>query len=794
MPDLVRARFALVATMAWSATALLLSLAVLLGLWVGAWLAPPPVALALVVAAGLLVAALCRRRRRAWLPALLVVALAVGLWRYEATRLPAGPAGIAYYIGRDVTLTGTVDAAPELLDHGETIRLAVASATLGRITRPVVGDVLAHLGGYTALAYGDRIALAGRLAAPPQLPGGSPDGYRAYLAAQGIYAVLSYPRLQHLGSGAGNPLLALVIALRAWLEGGIKHSLPEPAATLLIGILLGTRTRALGVLTQPFVNTGMIHLLAIDGLKVTLVVGTVDALARRLAGQRRALVVTLPALLLYILVTGATPAGLRAGLMWTLTLLALRFGRRSDAVTSLGLAAALLGFISPRILWDLGFQLSLAGTAGIVLLSPGLQRWLARLPGPLRESTAMTLAAQIGTLPLLATGFGQLSLAAPVANTLLLPLLGPIMALGLPAALAGALLAPLGQLLGLFVYPLLEIMIVAVRALASVPFAAVPLAALPSALMIGYYALVALAALGPLHGAPSPAAQPARPAPAWRLPALGGLGVLLFVAVVAWQAPRHLYTLALKNLGVGQAMALTTPGGQAVLIDGGDSPSLLAAALGNRLPFGQARLDLVVANDVDAAHVAGLRGLSAYYAVGRALDPGAVYPSAAYALWRAELRDAGVPEAKLRTGVHQLIDASSRLDVLQPDGLDPAVPLAPVVLRLSLGQTAMLLLNRAALDAGPATWHAQTERHDAVLVLPAGARDPSAAAALVRLIRPRLVVLPSTDDARDDPTADAAVFTAARAIGARTWQGGDGGSLTLTVDGTRLLCAGLSAC
>src|SRR5207248_7869418 len=166
-----------------------------------------------------------------------------------------------------------------------------------------------------------------------------------------------------------------------------------------------------------------------------------------------ALPVTLAVLLLYILVTGATPAGLRAGVMWTLALLALRFGRRSDAVTSLALAAALLALISPRILWDLGFQLSLAGTAGIVLLEPGIERRLGRVPllahegaavTLAREALAVTLAAQIGTLPLLISGFGLVSLVAPLANALLLPLLGPIVALGLPAALAGALAPPLG--------------------------------------------------------------------------------------------------------------------------------------------------------------------------------------------------------------------------------------------------------------------------------------------------------------------------------------------------------------
>src|SRR5207302_10733369 len=131
--------------------------------------------------------------------------------------------------------------------------------------------------------------------------------------------------------------------------------------------------------------------------------------------------------------------------------------------------------ISPRVLGDLGFQLSLAGTAAIVLLEPDIERRLRRVPllahegmamTLAREAMAVTLAAQAGTLPLLISGFGQVSLVAPLANALLLLLLGPLMAVGVPAALAGALVPPLGTLLGLLVYPLLAAMTVVVQALA----------------------------------------------------------------------------------------------------------------------------------------------------------------------------------------------------------------------------------------------------------------------------------------------------------------------------------------
>jgi hypothetical protein len=105
-----------------------------------------------------------------------------------------------------------------------------------------------------------------------------------------------------------------------------------------------------------------------------------------------------------------------------------------------------------------------------------------------------------------------------------------------------------------------------------------------------------------------------------------------------------------------------------------------------------------------------------------------------------------------------------------------------------LGRFSLLLLNRAALAAAPADLLADGARGATALVLPAGADDPSDYGALVRLLRPRLVVLPSTDDAREDPenpTADTVARRAAQALGARVWQGGDDASLKITTDGAR---------
>src|SRR5688500_7176851 len=109
---------------------------------------------------------------------------------------------------------------------------------------------------------------------------------------------------------------------------------------------------------------------------------------------------------------------LRAAAMAQLALTGRALGRSGAAGGMLLWGSAFLAAWDPGVLTDVGWQLSFLGTAGLVWLSPVVDRWLAHawwLPGVVRESLSTTLAAQVFVLPLLAV-FGSLSLVAPLAN------------------------------------------------------------------------------------------------------------------------------------------------------------------------------------------------------------------------------------------------------------------------------------------------------------------------------------------------------------------------------------------
>jgi competence protein ComEC len=534
-------------------------------------------------------------------PAVVCLAAAACLLGVARAEVPTGDPGAdgraPALAGLQAVVGGRVVDDPRLLAGGVEVLVEPASlATAAGVRRPA-GRVLAFVRGAVEVAIDDRVQVSGRL----DLPRDRPDfDRRASLARSGAFLEIRSARLDVIRRAGG------VRALPAWLRDHYRRAVarlvPSPHSEVLVGIVLGIRTGIPPRLQQDLVATGLVHLLVLSGLKVAvfarLVVGALRPLLRRAA--------TLPAVVLialYALAGGATPAAVRAAGMGALALVAAHLGRPTHLWTSLAATAAAMLAWRPELAWDVGFQLSFAGTAAIVLLTPGIDGWLTRpaalrrVPGWLREPFAVTCAAQVGTVPLMATDFHLLSPVAPLANAAVLPLL-PAM------VMAGLLLAPLaavpqvGRLVALPLTGTLAYVEQVAALLARPPGAAVPVPAFPPWSGAAYYA-----ALGGAVAA-------ARTRGAGRAVAIAvGIVVPLVVGGVelaAWGHPAP--GAAVMAVGRGQAVLLTGRDG-AVLVDGGPSPARLAGELGARLPPWSRRLAALVITGPGLGHVGGLAGL-----------------------------------------------------------------------------------------------------------------------------------------------------------------------------------------
>ena len=525
-------------------------------------------------------------------PALLALGLAVALLAVGRAELPAVDANestrAASLAGDVATITGSV--ADDIRPSGGGFETLVEPDALevGSTTVSGVGNVLVRWRGPTEAGFGDRVQATGRVTLPRDLP---TFDRRAYLAQKHVYVELDATGLDVVATRTG--LASLPNRLRAGYAAIIDKLVPAPHAAVLVGIVLGVRQGVPASLQDALIATGLIHLLVLSGLKVAVFARIVQGALRPLLG-RAAAWPAVGLIGLYALTGGATPAAVRAAAMGGLAIAATYLGRPTHVWTSLALtAAAMLGW-HPEMAWDVGFQLSFAGTAAIILLTPAIERQLAFMPSLFREPFAVTCAAQVGTLPMVATDFHVISPAAPLANALTLPILPALVAAGLGLGVASFLPAG-GGLMALAVTGLLAYVEQVAYVLARLPSAAVAVPAFPTWAGVAYYA-----ALGP---AVAGAAMTGRRRILGFAAAVAAPAVISITALAMWaNAPPEAVVL---NVGDGQAVLLRGPRG-AILIDGGASPSKLADGLGAQLPPWQGRLDGLIITAPGLGHVGGL--------------------------------------------------------------------------------------------------------------------------------------------------------------------------------------------
>lgn len=527
------------------------------------------------------------RRSLAWLAGLTLVALLLGAGRAalsESVQLPAGLNGQA------VAVSGTVDDDPVERKASRRLTVRLDHVVTGTAQLPSGLRIEATVYGMTPVHFGDLVLLSGEVQEPPRF---EQFDYATYLAEQGIAGVMPSARLIRVTAHAGDPLHTALFALRHAVIDAIDRALPEPQAALLLGVVFGYRAALPAMLQQRMIASGLIHIVVISGLKVSLLARIIHQALGSLL-PRAAPLIAVTAMAGYALLAGASAAALRAAAMGMLVVVAGRLRRDSHVFLALALTAAVMLGLKPALAHDVSFQLSFAGTAGIAAMTDGIAARLRLLPGILRDPFAATVAAEFATWPLMLANFHQLSIVAPVANALVLPLLPAIMVVGGAGALIAAAPAAVGWPLlqsatAILSWPAMQAagalaswFGVVIDATGSLPLAAIvaphfPARWLAAAAIINGSALAGVR-LRHLF---------------WQRKVWGVLGAAGIAAValllIRPDGRVHVYAL---DVGTGSAVLVRTPNGHQVLIDAGPDADKFAQAIGRALPPTARTIDL----------------------------------------------------------------------------------------------------------------------------------------------------------------------------------------------------------
>ena len=409
-----------------------------------------------------------------------------GFWRFDASIPPYNEGQINFYNGREAVVTGVVSSVPEKAVNKTKFTLEARVFN----DKKVSGNILITLPGEENLEYGDAARLQCKLMAPKN---GEEFDYAGYLSRFGIYSTCSFiSGLEVAGKNQGNPVLSSIYRIRGIANSKINELLLPPASSFLAGLLLGERSNMSESLRSDFLRTGTMHIIAISGWNITMVLVLLGQTLVFLGMRRKtAFIASIVGIIFYVIFTGASASVVRAGIMGLLPLLAMQVSRQNNPRNVITLAAAAMLLQNPRLIaFDIGFLLSFAAILGLFYISPIIKKYFEVVPKffALRENVISTLSAIIATAPLILYMNGGFSLVAPLANIMVLPFVPLAMALGSLAVLGGFIYFWLGEVFAWASQAILGYIMLTLHTLAAPRFAMIQIGKVGLPVVIIIYA------------------------------------------------------------------------------------------------------------------------------------------------------------------------------------------------------------------------------------------------------------------------------------------------------------------
>jgi len=671
-------------------------------------------------------------------------------------------------------IKGMVARDPKVRDKTTHLHLSATEIKLDKGWQKVSGTALLFVPRYPAYKYGDVLLVSGKLETPSPF---DDFDYEGYLASQGIYTTMLYPKIEIEERGKGFKPLEWVYSIRNDTAQTLSAVLPEPQASLAQGIILGMRGNIPLSLKTDFTRTGTAHLLAISGLHLSIIAGILLSIGIWLFGRRHYLYIwlALGIIWLYALLTGLHLPVVRGAIMASLFLAAELAGRQRSAITALTFAAAIMVGLSPYILGNAAFQLSFLAMSGLVFLFPIFQTLgrkavkatlgedgaIASIANITSDSLSITMGAVIAVWPVVAYHFGIIAFVGPLANFLALPALPGIIITGALTGGLGLIALPAAQAIGWLTWLFLSYMLLVVNGLAASSLSFIEVGPVDTSLIGIYYSVLATAIFLSRKTSPMPEATArlksgasksfnlvSRLPKKWVLPPL--LLAAILVSATTASMPDDKLRVSFLDVGQGDAI-LIQKGNQQVLVDGGPSPQAISLELGNQMPFWDRTIDLVVLTHPDSDHLAGLVEVLRRFQVKQVLYPDLESESSLYDEWLKLIEAKNIKHTTAQAGQQIDLGAGEVIKVLHPQiahltGTESDTDNNGVVLRLSMDDVSFLLTADIGQEAEFELIADRADLSSTVLKVAHHGSDTSTTPEFLAVVNPRIAVISAGAD------------------------------------------------
>jgi len=596
--------------------------------------------------------------------------LLIGLLNYQLHIQPLGKQNIANF-SNDPTLTITgIVLEKEEYPGREKYSLHLKVKEIEKQGRKIQVSGITLVNVYLKdcpYQYGDVLRIKGKISPPSQKNNFGEFDYRLYLAQKRIFTIVNIweeQKISKIGIEKVNPFISISVKARDKLKNITNKLINPPYNSLLIGILLGEKDELSPEVKDTFIESGTMHILAVSGLHVGIIVMVLFSLLKFVPLSRQLkFILIISYLIFYASLTGFRPSVLRAVLMFSILVAGNLLSRKRNIYLTLFFSAWLILLFNPLLIYDAGFLLSFTVTFFILYLPQIWQEILCKITPLIRNPLSLSIAAWIGIFPLSAYYFYKVSLIGIIANLFVIPLVGIVVVIGFLIFLIGLIdLSSAGWLANIEFYILKGINLL-VQKLSSLPFAYLNIQQ-PSIIIIFLFYLLIFYIFEIIY--PKMCSL--------QIKNRNTLILLLMITIIIFFSlsyPSEELLVNFLNVGEGDCILIEAPKGKTILIDGGGTP-FNDFDVGSKLviPYlrrkGINRINLMILTHPDLDHLEGLVYVVKELKVDNFLDNGFGGNLPEYRELMELIKEKNIPYYQLTAGDQIILNQDLEILVLNP--------------------------------------------------------------------------------------------------------------------------------